>query len=66
MTDYFRSILEDTMLDLSNAGSLEARLKTLELELEKTKQTHQQEIKELKHNTGNYLMLYTYIILLFL
>lgn len=53
MTDYFRSILEDTILDLSNAGSLEARVKMLEIELEKSKHTHQQELSELKKNTGN-------------
>lgn len=58
MTDYFRAIIEETIGDLAVTGSLEARCRHLELELEKIKCAHAQEISELKHNTGEKAMIY--------
>ncbi|KXJ79203.1 hypothetical protein RP20_CCG002027 [Aedes albopictus] len=50
MADFFR--IEDTLSDLSNnSGALEAKVKVLELEIEKLKHCHQQEITKLKHNS---------------
>ncbi|XP_058445946.1 MYND-type zinc finger-containing chromatin reader Zmynd8 isoform X2 [Malaya genurostris] len=52
MADFFRSVIEDTLADLSNnSGALEAKVKVLELEIEKLKHCHQQEITKLKHNS---------------
>lgn len=52
MADFFRSVIEDTLSDLSNnSGALEAKYKVLELEIEKLKHCHQQEIAKLKHNS---------------
>lgn len=52
MADFFRSVIEDTLSDLSNnSGALEAKVKVLELEIEKLKHCHQQEITKLKHNS---------------
>ncbi|XP_062559260.1 MYND-type zinc finger-containing chromatin reader Zmynd8-like isoform X2 [Armigeres subalbatus] len=52
MADFFRSVIEDTLSDLSNnSGALEAKYKVLELEIEKLKHYHQQEITKLKHNS---------------
>lgn len=52
MADFFRSVIEDTLADLSNnSGALEAKVKVLELEIEKLKHCHQQEISKLKHNS---------------
>ncbi|XP_055607214.1 MYND-type zinc finger-containing chromatin reader Zmynd8 isoform X2 [Uranotaenia lowii] len=52
MADFFRSVIEDTLADLSsNSGTLEAKVKVLELEIEKLKHCHQQELAKLKHNS---------------
>ncbi|XP_050553777.1 protein kinase C-binding protein 1 isoform X3 [Spodoptera frugiperda] len=47
MTDFFRSLLEDSLEKLDEPVS---QLTTLKLQLEQDKWRHQQEIKELKHN----------------
>lgn len=49
MTDFFRSLLEDSLEKLDEPVS---QLTTLKLQLEQDKWRHQQEIKELKHNYG--------------
>lgn len=51
MTDFFRSVIEDTLLDLANTTSPEAKIRLLEMEIEKLKQSHAKEITELKANT---------------
>lgn len=51
MTDFFRSVIEDTLSDMSKSQNAEAKVRLLELELEKLKYTHEKEMAELKHNT---------------
>lgn len=51
MTDFFRSVIEDTLSDMANTTCPEAKLKLLEMELEKTKFAHAKETMELKTNT---------------
>lgn len=51
MTDFFRSVIEDTLSDMSKSQNAEAKVRLLELELEKLKYTHGKEMAELKHNT---------------
>lgn len=55
MTDFFRSVIEDTLSDLANTTSLEAKCKLLEIEMEKLKYTHSKEVVELKANTDKLL-----------
>lgn len=50
MTDFFRSVIEDTLGDLSNMASPEARIRLLEMELEKEKNLRQKEIVDNKAN----------------
>lgn len=52
MTDFFRSVLEDTLSDMADQGCLEAKVQLLQLELEKEKYKHQKELADLKSNTG--------------
>ena len=40
--------------DLSSLGNAEATIKTLQLELEKLQWRHNQELAEMKHNTGKF------------
>lgn len=47
-----RTAIEDILRELSNQGSLEAKYKTLTLEMEKLQWRHQQEIMELKQDSG--------------
>lgn len=54
ITDFFRSVIEDTIADMADKGCLEARVKLLQLEIEKLKYSHKKEMAELKHNTGEY------------
>lgn len=54
MTDFFRSVIEDTLSDMADTGCLEARVQLLQLELEKQKYNHQKELAELKSNTGEW------------
>jgi protein kinase C-binding protein 1 len=51
MADFFRSVIEDTLADLSNNGQPEARIRLLEAEIEKLKHAHAQEVSTLKHNS---------------
>uniref|UniRef100_A0A336LU35 CSON004783 protein n=1 Tax=Culicoides sonorensis TaxID=179676 RepID=A0A336LU35_CULSO len=50
-TDFFRNIMTDTLSDLAVNGSLEAKNRLLELEIEQLKQKHAKEMAELKHNS---------------
>lgn len=54
MTDFFRSVIEDTLSDMADKGCLEAKVQLLQLELEKQKYNHQKEVAELKSNTGEW------------
>lgn len=47
-----RATIEDILRELSNQGSLEAKYKSLLIEMEKLQWRHQQEIMELKHHSG--------------
>ena len=51
MTDFFRSVIEDTIGDMTSNGVLEAKITQLELQIEKLKNAHDKELNELKHNT---------------
>lgn len=55
MAEYMRATIEDILRELSNQGSLEAKYKLLTLEIEKLHWRHQQEIMELKHQSGNHI-----------
>lgn len=55
MTDFFRSVMEDTMKDLANTN-LEPKVRTLELELEQLKNTHAKEMADLRANTDRLLV----------
>lgn len=46
--------MEDTICDLANDGSLEARIQLLKMELERIKFVHNKELADLKHNTGKF------------
>ncbi len=52
MTDVFMSCLKDCLSDMGNKGSLEAQIRCLQLDIEHMQWQHQQEIEELRHNTG--------------
>lgn len=54
MTDFFRSVIEDTLSDMADKGCLEAKVQLLQLELEQQKYNHQRELQELKSNTGEW------------
>lgn len=54
MTDFFRSVIEDTLSDMADKGCLEAKVQLLQLELEKQRYNHQKEMAELKSNTGEW------------
>lgn len=55
MTDFFRSVIEDTLSDLASTTHPEAKIRLLELELEKQKNAHAKEIADLKANTDRLL-----------
>lgn len=55
MTDFFRSVIEDTLGDLANMANPEAKIRLLELELEKQKNAHAKEIADVKTNTDRLL-----------
>lgn len=55
MADFFRSVIEDTLTDISATPNLEARAKVLELEIEKMKWAHTKEVTELKTNSDKLL-----------
>lgn len=55
MTDFFRSVIEDTLADLSAAPNLEAKVRMLELELERERSARAKETAELKANTDRLL-----------
>lgn len=48
MADYFRTIIEDTIGEMSSNGNLESKVKLLELELEKNKFNYAKEISDMK------------------
>lgn len=48
MADYFRTIIEDTIGEMSSYGNLESKVKLLELELEKMKYNYAKEISDMK------------------
>lgn len=52
LADFFRNVITDSMSDLAASGSLEAKNKMLELEIEQLKHKHAKEMAELKHNSG--------------
>lgn len=56
MTDFFRSVIEDTLSDLANMSNPEAKIRSLEIELEKQKNSHTKEIADLKANTDRLLV----------
>jgi hypothetical protein len=59
LSDFLRTTVEEILRDLSNIGSPEATIKSLQIELEKLQWRHNQEMAEMKHNTGllvNYLL----------
>lgn len=53
MADYFRTIIEDTIGEMSSNGNLESKIKILELELEKLKFNYAKELSELKVTTDS-------------
>lgn len=55
MTDFFRSVIEDTLGDLANMSNPEAKIRLLELELEKQKNAHAKEVADIKANTDRLL-----------
>lgn len=55
MTDFFRSVIEDTLSDLANMNNPEAKIRLLEIELEKVKNVHAKEIIDIKANTDRLL-----------
>lgn len=52
LSDFLRTTVEEILRDLSNIGNPEATIKSLQLELEKLQWRHNQEMAEMKHNTG--------------
>lgn len=50
LTDYFRGLLSESLQDLNVAGSPEAKIRSLELEVESLKYKHQEEMQEFKKN----------------
>lgn len=52
LADFFRHVMTDSMCDLAASGSLEAKNRMLELEIEQLKQKHAKEMAEFKHNSG--------------
>lgn len=56
MTDFFRSVIEDTLSDLANMSNPEAKIRLLEIELEKQKIVHTKEVADLKANTDRLLL----------
>lgn len=54
LTDFFRNVLTDSMIDLAASGSLEAKIRLLELENEQLKKKHTKEMTDLKHNSGEF------------
>lgn len=48
MADYFRTIIEDTIGEMSSNGNLESKIKILELELEKLKFNYNKELADMK------------------
>lgn len=56
MTDFFRSVIEDTLSDLANMANPEAKIRSLEMELEKQKNLHAKEVVDLKANTDRLLV----------
>ena len=56
LADYMRKNLEDLFKDMASQGSPEAKVKAMQIEMEKMQWTHQQELSEVKHNADLILM----------
>ncbi|XP_023721247.1 uncharacterized protein LOC111872013 isoform X4 [Cryptotermes secundus] len=56
LNDFLRTTVEEILRDLSNIGSPEATIKSLQIELEKLQWRHNQEMAEMKHNTDLIVM----------
>jgi hypothetical protein len=54
LTEFVRQSLETLIRDLASVGSPQASLGAMQLELERLNWRHQQEMAELKHNTGKF------------
>lgn len=54
MTDIFMGCLKDCLTEMGTQGNLEAQVRCLQLEMEHMQWRHQQEMEELRHNTGTY------------
>lgn len=48
MTDFFRSVIEDTLCDLASMSNPEAKMRIMELEMEKLKNVHAKELADVK------------------
>lgn len=55
MTDFFRTVIEDTLQDMGGQGNLEARIQLLELELENMKTAHTKKVTEMQANNEKLL-----------
>ncbi|KAG8286245.1 hypothetical protein J6590_065149 [Homalodisca vitripennis] len=56
MSSQLRTLLEDMLRGVSEAGATEATVKALQIELERLQWRHRQELAELKHNTDLMVM----------
>lgn len=54
LTDVFMGCLKDCLSEMSSMGNLEAQVRCLQLDMEHLQWRHQQEMEELRHNTGQY------------
>lgn len=55
LTDYFCGLLKETLSDMSNVGNSEAKIKSLELEIEILKNKHNEELLEFRKNISTIL-----------
>lgn len=55
IADFFRSVIEDTLSDLANTTCPEAKVRLLEIEVEKLQSQHAKEMADLKSNTDRIL-----------
>lgn len=55
LSDYFRGLLIETLSDLTTAGSSEAKIRSLELEIENLKHKHNEEMLEFRKNISTIL-----------
>lgn len=55
LTDYFRGLIQETLSDLSDLNSPEAKIRSLELEIENLKHKHTEEMLEYRKNISTIL-----------